>query len=119
LDFRALSFTLRAMINARIVFTTAGTHDEAARIARALVERRLAACVNIVGPIESIYRWRDAIETSPEFLLLVKTTDAQANAVRDIIKELHSYELPECIEVSIDAGSPEYLAWLREAIIDS
>jgi len=106
------------MINARIVFTTAGTHDEAARIARALVERRLAACVNIVGPIESIYRWRDAIETSPEFLLLVKTTGAQANAVRDIIKELNSYELPECIEVSIDAGSPEYLAWLGDAIID-
>lgn len=104
------------MTNARIVFTTAGTHDEAARIARTLVERRLAACVNIVGPIESVYRWRDAIETSPEFLLLIKTSLSRFDAVRNAIKELHSYELPECIEVGVDAGSPEYLAWLGESV---
>ena len=104
------------MTNARIVFTTAGTHDEAARIARTLVERRLAACVNIVGPIESVYRWREAIETSPEFLLLIKTTTARAEAVRTAISELHSYELPECIEVGIDAGSADYLTWLEGTV---
>lgn len=104
------------MTDARIVFTTTATHDEAARIARTLVERRLAACVNILGPVESVYRWRDAIETSPEFLLLIKTSKAQAKAVEAAIKELHSYELPECVQVSIEAGSSEYLAWLSESL---
>jgi periplasmic divalent cation tolerance protein len=107
------------MTNARIVFTTAGSHEEAARIARALVDRRLAACVNIVGPIESIYRWRGAIETSPEFLLIIKTTVTRFDAVRSAIQELHSYELPECIEIAIDAGSPDYLAWLGESVTPS
>jgi periplasmic divalent cation tolerance protein len=107
------------MTNARIVFTTAGSHEEAARLARALVERRLAACVNIVGPIESIYRWRGAIETSPEFLLVIKTTVTRFDAVRAAIRELHSYELPECLEIGVDAGSPEYLAWLGESVTSS
>jgi periplasmic divalent cation tolerance protein len=104
------------MTNARLVLTTAGTHDEAARIGRTLVERGLAACVNIVGPIESIYRWQGAIETSPEFLLIVKTTQPRFDEVRSAIRELHSYELPECLELGVDAGSPEYLAWLTDSV---
>jgi len=100
----------------RIVLTTIDSRDAAQKIARALVEQRLAACVNIVGPIESIYRWEKKVETSSEFLLLVKTTAAQFPAVRDALKRLHSYELPECISLAIDDGSREYLQWIESSV---
>ncbi len=104
------------MTDKRIILTTAGSKDEAQRIARALVERRLAACVNIVGPMESVYRWKGEVESSTEFLLLIKTTVAAFGAVRDAIQELHSYELPECVMLNVEDGSEEYLAWLGEAV---
>jgi periplasmic divalent cation tolerance protein len=77
-----------------------------------LVERRLAACVNLVGPIESVYRWQGAVENAREWLLIVKTTTAQFEDVRAALRELHSYELPECIAFAIEDGSTEYLAWI-------
>lgn len=104
------------MDSKKIVLTTAGSHEEARQIARALVERRLAACVNLVGPIESIYRWKEEVETAPEWLLLIKTTAGAFENVRDAIRELHSYELPECIEIPIEAGSAEYLHWMEQNV---
>jgi periplasmic divalent cation tolerance protein len=102
------------MSNARIVLTTAGSQEEARKIAHALVERRLAACVNIVPQIESIYRWQQKIETATEWLLLIKTQAESFERVRAAIKELHSYELPECVMLEVSAGSQEYLAWIAK-----
>jgi len=100
------------MTDKRIVLSTAGSEEEARKIARYLVDHRLAACVNIVPQVESIYRWEGTIESAREWLLLIKTTVEQFEKVRDAIGELHSYDLPECIAVEIEDGSPEYLRWL-------
>ena len=102
------------MSKARIVMSTAGSQEEARKIAHALVERRLAACVNIVPQIESIYRWQQKIETATEWLLLIKTQAESFERIRAAIKELHSYELPECVMLDVAAGSQEYLAWIAE-----
>jgi periplasmic divalent cation tolerance protein len=104
------------MTDKRIVLSTAGSEDEARKFARHLVERQLAACVNIVPQIESIYRWQGKVESSQEWLLLIKTTAERFPAVRDAIRELHSYELPECIALSIEDGSPDYLQWLADSV---
>lgn len=101
------------MTNKQIVLTTVGSKEEAQKIAQALVERRLAACVNISGPIESVYRWKGQVESAQEWLLLVKTSAAELEGVRDAIRELHSYELPECIALRIEGGSEEYLQWIE------
>jgi periplasmic divalent cation tolerance protein len=104
------------MTDKRIVLSTAGSEDEARKIAHHLVEHGLAACVNIVPRIESVYRWQSKVESSQEWLLLIKTSAEKFSAVREAIRELHSYDLPECIAVSIDDGSPEYLAWLDDSL---
>ena len=104
------------MTNKRIVLSTAGSEEEARKLAQALVERRLAACVNVVGPIQSVYRWKGAVESAPEHLLVIKTTAAAFPRVRDAIRELHSYELPECVMLSVDAGSEDYLKWIGESV---
>lgn len=100
----------------RVVLTTAGSMEEANKIADALVERRLAACVNVTGPITSVYRWQGKVERAQEWLLLIKTTAGVADAVGDAIKELHSYELPECVVLPIESGSEEYLDWVGENV---
>ncbi len=100
------------MTNARLVLTTIGLKDAAERLAQQLVERRIAACVNIVGPIRSVYRWKDKIEHEQEYLLLIKTTAVQTERLRAALRELHPYELPECVELAIDGGTEQYLAWL-------
>ena len=102
------------MSNACIVLTTTGSQEEARKIAHGLVERRLAACVNIVPQIESIYRWEGKVETSTECLLLIKTQADLFERVRDAVKELHSYNLPECVMLELAAGSKEYLNWITE-----
>jgi periplasmic divalent cation tolerance protein len=102
------------MTNARIVLTTAGSQEEALKVAHALVEGRLAACVNIVPQVESIYRWQDNVETAKEWLLLIKTEVGLFGRVRDALKELHSYDLPECVMLEVEAGSQEYLDWIAE-----
>src|SRR5882724_10909699 len=104
------------MTDKQIVLTTAGSKEEARKIAQALVERKLAACVNIVPKIESVYRWQGSVETAEEWLLVIKTTVAAFESVRETIKELHSYELPECFSISIDAGSDEYLKWIADEV---
>ena len=100
------------MIDARIVLTTAGSSQEAEKIATALVERRLAACVNIIPQIQSVYRWQGNVERTAEWLLIIKSRAAAFELVRDVIKEIHSYELPECIMVEIESGSKPYLDWI-------
>ena len=102
------------MTDARIVLTTAGSPQEAEKIARALVERCLAACVNIVPQIQSVYRWKDKIEHETEWLLIIKTKTNLFESVADAIKELHSYELPECVMLEVRSGSERYLNWIRE-----
>src|ERR1700740_1360426 len=104
------------MTDKRIVLTTAGSEDEAGKIARQLVERELAACVNIVPRVESIYRWQGKVESAAEWLLVIKTTAERFPAVRDAIRALHSYDLPECIALAVDDGSLHYLKWLEESV---
>ena len=103
------------MTDKKIVLTTTGTREDAGRIARALVERRLAACVNVVA-IESVYRWKQAVESAEEWLLVIKTTASVLDQVYAAMKELHTYELPECVVLPIESGSEEYLAWIGESV---
>jgi periplasmic divalent cation tolerance protein len=100
------------MTTARIVLTTIGKQYDAEKLALQLVERRLAACVNILGPARSVYRWKQKIANEPEYLLLIKTTAERAVQLRSAFKELHPYELPECVELPVQGGSEDYLAWL-------
>jgi periplasmic divalent cation tolerance protein len=100
------------MAEVRVVLTTVGDEQRASELASALVERRLAACVNIIGPIRSVYRWKGKIERDNEFLLVIKTTADQAARLETAFKELHPYELPERVELSVEGGSEEYLAWI-------
>jgi periplasmic divalent cation tolerance protein len=95
---------------------TCGSDEEASRIANALVEARLAACVNILPPIRSIYRWQGQIETAAEVLLLIKTTEERFSALQQRIRDLHSYKTPEIIAVPIVAGLEKYLTWVREQV---
>lgn len=104
------------MTDKKIVLSTAGSQDEARKIAHALVERRLAACVNVIAPIESIYRWQGKVESAQEWLLVIKTTAGAFIRVRDAIRELHSYDLPECIMLPIEDGSSGYLKWIGDSV---
>ena len=104
------------MTDKRIVLSTAGSEEEARKIAHYLVDNQLAGCVNIIPQIESIYRWEDKIESSREWLLLIKTTAERVTSVTDAILELHSYDLPECIALSIEDGSSAYLQWIEESV---
>jgi periplasmic divalent cation tolerance protein len=98
------------------VLTTAGSEEEAAAIAAALVERRLAACVQTTGPVKSIYRWRGAIENAEEWHCLAKTTASRLDAIEAAIRELHSYDEPEIVATPIVAGSAGYLRWIDESL---
>jgi periplasmic divalent cation tolerance protein len=104
------------MTDKTIVLSTAGSQDEARKIARHLVQQQLAACVNIIPHIESIYRWQGEMESSAEWLLLIKTTHQKFASVQDAIRRLHSYDLPECIAIAIEDGSSAYLDWIGESL---
>lgn len=95
-----------------VVLSTCGSEEEADRIARLLVERRLAACVNVLPNIRSVYRWKGAVESAAESLLLIKSNRAQFDALRAALEGAHSYELPEALALSVVDGSPAYLEWL-------
>lgn len=101
--------------DARVVLLTAGSEEQANMIARALVAESLAACVNVIGPIRSTYRWRGAVEEESEYLLLAKTRASLFLSLERRVRELHSYEVPEVLALSPDGGSPPYLAWLMES----
>lgn len=97
-----------------VVFITASNQDEAVKIAHALVESRLAGCVNIVKEIRSIYVWRGKIEDESEVLMIVKTQRNLFDSLLKKVKELHSYTVPEVIAAPIVEGSADYLKWLNE-----
>ncbi len=97
-----------------IVLITAPGEDEAAKIARALVESRLAGCVNIIKNIRSIYSWEGKIEDEKEVLMIAKTRKKLFKALSKKVRELHSYTVPEIIAIPIVEGSPDYLKWLKE-----
>jgi periplasmic divalent cation tolerance protein len=101
------------------VTAAVGSREEAGRIATALVERRLAACVQIVGPVRSVYRWQGKVEQADEWLCQAKTTRDRFDAVEAAIHELHSYECPEIIATPIVAGSAAYLQWLGEQVAET
>ncbi|MEE9910762.1 MAG: divalent-cation tolerance protein CutA [Deltaproteobacteria bacterium] len=96
------------------VMTTTETREQAQAIARHLIEKKLAACVQITGVIESMYLWRGKLEYSREYLCLIKTREDLFDEVETAIKNLHAYETPEIIAVPIVKGSKEYLTWLAD-----
>jgi len=102
----------------RVVLTTADSAELAERLAHALVERRLAACVNIVGPVRSVYRWKGEIVADEERLLLIKTASEQFEALREALRELHTYEVPEILALAVTAGDRPYLDWLAGCLGD-
>jgi periplasmic divalent cation tolerance protein len=106
----------RRMSDEKLVISTAGSKEEASKIAGILVEERLAACVNIVGPMESVYRWQDKVERAQEFMMVAKTTSVRASDVVKRIRELHSYDLPEAVALDIEGGSADYLKWIAESV---
>jgi periplasmic divalent cation tolerance protein len=99
-----------------IVLVTCGSRKEASRIARVLVKKRLAACVNITAPVDSVYRWKGKIDKAREFLLLIKSSRRRLAALRAEVERLHSYDVPEFIAVPVAGGSPRYLAWLADSL---
>ncbi len=101
---------------ARIVLTTAANPEEANRLARTLVEERLAACATLVPGVHSVYRWDGQIETSEETLLLVKTGPDQLSALEARLQELHSYQTPEFLVLPVESGSSFYLDWLQASL---
>jgi periplasmic divalent cation tolerance protein len=103
-------------MSAVLVMTTAGSRAEAEQIARTLVEERLAACVTIVPGAHSTYRWRDAVDTADELLLLIKTGESALEALKARIDELHSYELPEFLVLGPLRGSAAYLDWIAAGV---
>jgi periplasmic divalent cation tolerance protein len=103
------------MSEKRVILSTAGDKQEAKDIAWALVERKQAACVNIV-PIDSVYRWKGAIEENPEFLLIIKTIEGAFDEAARTIKEFNTYKLPECLQLEVETGEKEYLAWIDESL---
>lgn len=98
-----------------IILTTAPSADLADQWSQSLVERRLAACVNVIGPMTSVYRWQEGVQRDTEYQLVVKTTQARVDDVRDALRQVHAYELPEFLVVAIDGGDGAYLAWLHDA----
>jgi len=100
-----------------LVFSTFPDPEIARRVARILVEEKLAACVNLIPQIESIYRWKGAIETSSEVLALIKSTTWKYQLLEARIRELHPYEVPEIISVRIDSGHTDYLRWIEQSVI--
>ncbi|HWH61239.1 MAG TPA: divalent-cation tolerance protein CutA [Terriglobales bacterium] len=104
------------MTDKLLVLTTAGSEDEARKIAHTLVERKLAACVNIVPKIHSIYRWQGKVESAEEFLLIIKTARSREQEVESTVRQLHSYSLPEHVALAIDDGNDAYLQWIEECV---
>jgi periplasmic divalent cation tolerance protein len=96
-----------------IVLTTTATREEADKIAALLLENRLAACVQI-SPVTSVYRWKGNVERENELRLVIKTTDELYDKVEKLIKENHSYEVPQIVKTPITGGLPEYLDWIAE-----
>jgi periplasmic divalent cation tolerance protein len=110
---------MRRATSFRIVLVTCGSLGEARKIARKVVSKKLAACVNIHrAPVESVYRWKGKVETGREYLLVIKTTARRVGLLEKEALRLHSYETPEFLVVGVAAGSVGYLAWIGESLQD-
>ncbi|MFX1274001.1 MAG: divalent-cation tolerance protein CutA [Promethearchaeota archaeon] len=103
-------------MNEYLFFVTVGNFEEARRIGNLLVEKQIAACVNIIKDINSIYMWKGKIENDTEILLIIKTTEEKSEKLIEKIIDIHSYENPECIGVKIDKGSEKYLNWIKDVL---
>lgn len=103
-------------MNFYIFTVTVHSIEEGKKIARILVDGKIAACVNIIQNITSIYRWKDNIQEDNENLLIIKTTARNCNSVIQKINEIHSYEVPECIGFKIEKGSEKYLNWIKSSV---
>ena len=101
-----------------VVLTTCGNGEDAGALARTLVERREAACVNAIGNVASTYRWKGEVQQDQETLLIIKTTAERFAAVERTIRELSKYELPELIALPIADGGADYLRWIRETVAE-
>lgn len=99
-----------------VVWTTVGATADGHRLASILVTERLAACVNLLGEMESVYRWKDAVESERERQLIIKTTAERVPALQARLLELHAYELPEFLVVPVLDGSRDYLQWIRDSV---
>lgn len=104
------------MTDKLVVLVTCGSAEEGRKIARALVESRVAACVNILDGLRSVYRWKGAVEEASECLLLAKTTRGQFERLQSAIRALHSYELPEIVALPIVDGLDAYLSWIAASV---
>jgi len=98
-----------------VVFVTSGNRAEAKKLARVLLEKKLAACVNTVSPVESVYWWKGKLEKAREFLLIVKTRKALLKKIIFEVKKIHSYTVPEVLALPVAGGSKTYLAWIAES----
>ena len=107
------------MTDKRIVITTCGNADDAERIARALLERRLVACVNIIPGVRSLYRWQGKVEDDAELILLMKTTAEAVEALEPALAEIHPYDVPELVVLPIEGGAASYLEWVGENVATS
>ncbi len=106
------------MTNAVMGLVTCSTRTEARKIARAILKKKLAACVNIIGGLESHYWWKGKLENAREFLLLIKTTQFRVAEVTSEVQTTHSYDVPEIVFVPLTAGERDYLKWLGESVGD-
>ena len=104
------------MTDAIVALSTVGNAGDAQRIGRALVERRLVACVNVVPGVTSIYAWKGSVTTDSELLLVIKTRRAKLDEVRSALLELHPYEVPELIALPIEGGHGAYLEWIEDSV---
>ena len=104
------------VVEAIVVVTTVGEEEQALTIAREMVARRLAACVNVLPGVTSVYRWQGKILRDGEYLLMIKTLASEYEAVASAIRELHSYELPEILSFPIGQGDTRFLGWIRDSL---
>ena len=102
------------MVQAVVVLVTCGSEEEAVKIAHSLVEERLAACVNLISPVRSIYRWEGKIWDEREWILIIKTQKKRFEELEKKVKSLHSYSVPEIISLPVVEGASSYLKWLEE-----
>ncbi len=102
-----------------VVYVTVGSAQEGDRLAQVLVEERLAACVNRLGPVQSVYRWEGKVERGEEELLMIKSREDLFPRLRERIRELHSYSVPEIIALPVIEGAEAYLQWLGEQLMPS
>ena len=101
-------------MDVRFVYMTAGNRDEARTIGQALLEANLAACVNIIENMHSLYMWEGALQDDPEIVVIAKTTEQRIPALIEKVNALHSYDCPCVLSIPVESGNPEFLAWIRD-----